>query len=188
MPQSSTLSLATLPWIRLPEVGPSSSVTRMPPTLSCTMFASTREFVTVIRCSPSPQSPGMLPLGEHSGVSVVPKPWSLNWMTLCWMVTPVVDPTRMPSPMAFSTVSPSTTDPAAAAPVTTIPLSKPVASTTAPVSPSSVSCLSSVTSSAYVPASTTTVSPADATVTAWPIVWHGAAKVQGLASLPDGET
>src|ERR1035438_3910289 len=131
IPQSSTLSRTLLPLIVLNAVGPNSSVTRMPPALLLTVFSSTCECVTDIRCSPSPQSPGTTPSGAHSptGLTALP-PRSLLLTVFSLIVTFVVLIARMPSKLAFRTTKPLTDDPAALGPVTRTPLPSPVASIT----------------------------------------------------------
>src|ERR1035437_7838315 len=69
IPQSRTLLSDLLFEIRFCAVGPSSSVSRIPPALFCTVFDTTLECVTDIRCSASPQSPGTCPWGAHSPTS-----------------------------------------------------------------------------------------------------------------------
>src|SRR5450759_3239536 len=121
IPQSSLLFRAMLYEITLWALGPNSSVIRMPPTLFSTTLCRMLDQVTLAKWSPSPQSPGMGPWGVHSNVSVVPKPASLSLTVLCAMRTFEVPATRMPSPVACSTVKPSTTEPLAPGPETRSP-------------------------------------------------------------------
>src|SRR5439155_1428088 len=66
MPQSCALSSTWLLLIVLPAVGPSSSVSRIPPTLSCTRLPVIVEPVTLWRCSASPQSSSEPTQGEFT--------------------------------------------------------------------------------------------------------------------------
>src|SRR5579864_6812578 len=117
MPQSVVLFFTRLLVMRLLEVGPVSSVSRMPPWLPCTMLLATSELVVPSRCSPSPQSScsngnapaqhGAVPC-EHGGV-VKARDLSLLRMELFEMEVLVEFSTRMPSRIAFSTVNCETT-------------------------------------------------------------------------------
>src|SRR5438105_4972230 len=188
IPQSSALLLVVLSAITLKRLGPNSSVIRIPPTLCSMSFPKTLELVTLIRCSASPQSPGISPDGAHSGVTVVFTPVSL-WVRVLWRtVTFDVDTRRMPSPMAFSTLKPEIEVPDASAPDTTIPLIFPVASIVTCPAASSETCFVIVTCSAYVPPRTSTRAPPGAIETAWLIVRQGAPPVQSFASLPFAAT
>src|SRR5579859_3153788 len=86
-------------------------VTRMPPTLCCTMLSAMVESLTPRIWSPSPQSswskgaaPGQVALALGSLGAC--QPWSFFWTRLPLTVTWEALSTRMPSSVAFSAVKP----------------------------------------------------------------------------------
>src|SRR3954452_5272764 len=118
MPQSSALSRETLRATTLPYVGPVSSVSRIPPTLSWTKLRTTLEELTPCRCSASPQSPGSSPCAAHCGGEAALGVRSLLRSSLRTIRRSEVALARMPSALAFCTVNPRIDEPADDAPVT----------------------------------------------------------------------
>src|SRR5580704_13785479 len=118
MPQSKRFPVTMLSAIRLPCVGPNSSVRRMPPSLALEWLPRTTEWATPIRWIPSPQSPGICPLAAHCGYGEVGlggiPPVLFPTTQLSVMLTSLIEPpasvpvARMPSPIAPVTVKPDT--------------------------------------------------------------------------------
>jgi hypothetical protein len=125
IPQSLSLFRTRLPAMTMCEVGPASSVSRMPPTSSATRFPVSFECVTLSRCSASPQSSLDW---QGSGMLFGSQSWSLWTIVLSLIFRCEVWTARTPSRSAFSTVKPLSLVPAAPSPEITTPLSCPVAS------------------------------------------------------------